>query len=51
MRKLRSLFNGNDEKMGGTFFGEAVAGDAPRSAAPQQLRTDRGIDGRAGGSA
>jgi hypothetical protein len=51
MRKLRSLFNHNDQQMGSTFFGDAAAADAARSVAPQQLRTDRGIDGRAGGHA
>jgi hypothetical protein len=48
MRKLRSLFSHNDQHMGSTFFGDAAAA---RSAAPQQLRTNRGIDGRAGGHA
>jgi hypothetical protein len=37
--------------MGSTFFGDAVLADAARSAAPQQLNTDRGIDGHAGGYA
>jgi hypothetical protein len=36
--------------MGSTFFGDAVAADTAGSAPPQQLRTDRGIDGRAGGA-
>jgi len=42
---------GNDEQMGSTFFGDAVAAGAGRSAAPRQPETDRGIDGRAGGYA
>jgi len=40
---------GNDEQMGSTFFGDAVAADAGRPAAPRQPETDRGIDGRASG--
>jgi hypothetical protein len=35
--------------MGSTFFGDAVAVDPARSAPPRQLKSYRGIDGRAGG--
>jgi hypothetical protein len=57
MRMLRSFLQpattttGNDEQMGSTFFGDAVAAGAGRCAAPRQPETDRGIDGRAGGYA
>jgi hypothetical protein len=37
----------NEEQMGSTFSGNTAAADAPRLVAPQQIRTDRGIDGRA----
>jgi hypothetical protein len=32
--------------MGSTLFGDASAADAARPVAPQQIETDRGIDGR-----
>jgi len=41
----------DDEQMGSTFFGDAVAADAGRPAAPRQPETDCGIDGRASGNA
>jgi hypothetical protein len=37
--------------MGSTFFGDAAVADPAQLATPQQLDTDRGIDGRAGGYA
>jgi hypothetical protein len=33
--------------MGSTTFGDAITGDEARPASPQQIETDRGIDGRA----
>ena len=39
----------NEEQMGSTFFGDVGACDTARPAAPQQIETDRGIDGRVSG--
>jgi hypothetical protein len=36
----------DDEQMGSTIFGDAVAADTAAPAAPRQTKTDRGIDGR-----
>jgi hypothetical protein len=41
--------NPDDEQMGSTRFGDAIAANVARPAAPQQIETDRGIDGRARG--
>jgi hypothetical protein len=41
--------NPDDEQMGSTFFGDAIAADAARPAAPQRIETDRGIDDRVSG--